>query len=181
MRIISGKARGTKLETVEGLKTRPTADRVKEAMFNLIQFDIQGGKVLDLFSGSGALGLEAASRGAEFVYLIEKNNECHKVIIRNIEKMKMEDSVKLIKSDVFVGMSRLNEKFDIIILDPPYGKDLVVEVIKHIENSGILSDKGLIVAEHSVDDIIPETLGKFSIFKQKKYGKIMVSIFSYDN
>lgn len=181
MRVISGKARGVRLNTIEGLDTRPTTDRIKESIFNLIQFNVQNAQVLDLYSGSGALGIEAASRGAEKVYLVENSRKCHDVILENLNNTKLTDLVELVKSDVMSGLNRLNMEFDVIIMDPPYGKNLVVPVMNSIEANARLAENGIIVVEHSITDILPETVGIFKQVKQKKYGKILISIYSYDN
>lgn len=181
MRVISGSARGTKLETLEGLATRPTTDRIKESIFNLIQFYIQDSTVLDMFSGSGALGLEAGSRGAKEVFLIENNKKCHDIIESNIKRCGLEEKVKLFKIDAFSGVSRLNQNLDVIILDPPYGEKLVSKALESISSSKLLNEDGIIVVEHSITDILEEKIHGFKMTRQKKYGKILVSIFSYDN
>lgn len=178
MRIISGKARGVRLESLEGLNTRPTTDRVKESLFNLIQFHIQDAHVIDFFSGSGALGIEAASRGATSVQLVEQERRCHKIIENNINRSKL-DNIELVKSDVMSSMSRL-KKADLIIMDPPYNKDLILPVLNGIEEYGLLEEEGIIVVEHSKDDVLEEKIGSFLLKKQKKYGITMISIFSYD-
>lgn len=180
MRVISGSARGVKLKTVEGLDTRPTTDRVKESIFNLIQFNIQRACVLDLFSGSGALGIEAASRGAEKVFLIEKDANCHDIIQSNLVNTKLTDKVTLIKSGVISGLKRLNEKFDVIIMDPPYGMNHVKPVMSSIEDNNLLAEKGIILVEHGINDELPEKIGTFSRIRQKKYGKILISIYGYE-
>ncbi len=180
MRVISGKARGKKLHTIEGLDTRPTTDRIKESIFNLIQFDIPDAKVLDLFAGSGALGIEAASRGAEQVKLVENSRKCHAVIEANIDDTNLGEVVSLFKSNVMSILLRLNEKFDVIIMDPPYGKGLVQQVIGVIDAENLLSEDGIIVIEHSIKDVLEEKIGSFVINKHKKYGKTLISVYSYD-
>jgi 16S rRNA (guanine(966)-N(2))-methyltransferase RsmD len=178
MRVISGKARGTILATIEGNKTRPTTDRVKESLFNLIQFHIQGAKVIDLFAGSGALGIEAASRGAESVVLVENYRKCHEAIEYNIDRTGLEN-ITLVKSEVMHSFARL-EQSDLIIMDPPYSQDLVTPTIEMISEHDLVTEDGIIVVEHSKIDILPETIGKFIRTKQKKYGISMISIYSYE-
>lgn len=178
MRVISGKARGTILATIEGTTTRPTTDRVKESIFNLIQFRIQKARVLDLFAGSGALGIEAASRGAESVTLVENFRKCHEAIEYNIEKTGLEN-IKLLKAEVMSCFMRL-ETYDVILMDPPYSKDFVVPAIEKILEHNILEENGIIVVEHSKVDVLPKTIGNLKLEKQKKYGIAMVSIYSYD-
>lgn len=180
MRVISGSARGVKLNTIEGLETRPTTDRVKESIFNLIQFNVQRANVLDLFSGSGALGIEAASRGAEKVFLIEKDMNCHNVIQSNLINTKLTDKVTLIKSGVISGLKRLNERFDVIIMDPPYGMNHVEPVMNSIQENSLLAENGIILVEHGIDDSLPEKIGIFSRIRQKKYGKTLISIYGYE-
>ncbi|MCH4890271.1 16S rRNA (guanine(966)-N(2))-methyltransferase RsmD [Acidaminobacter sp. JC074] len=178
MRVISGKARGTKLATIEGNNTRPTTDRVKESLFNLIQFDVIDAKVIDLFAGSGALGIEAASRGAKAVTLVENYRKCHEAIEYNIDRTGLEN-VKLLKSDVLSSFSRL-EKADLILMDPPYSQDFILPVLKKISEHNLLDAKGKIVIEHSKDDKLPVSYEGFVLLKQKKYGISMVSIFVHE-
>lgn len=175
MRVISGKARGTKLATIEGTTTRPTTDRVKESIFNLIQFYVQEARVADLFAGSGALGIEAASRGAMSVVLVENFRKCHEAIEYNIQKTGLEN-VTLMKSDVLSAIGRLDE-CDLIFMDPPYSQDFIVPVMNQISAYDVLSEDGRIVIEHSKNDVIPNKIGKYVMVKQKKYGISLVSIF----
>ena len=132
MRIISGKARGTKLYTLKGETTRPTLDRVKESLFNIIQEKIVGSSFLDVFSGSGAIGLEAASRGAKEVILCEKDKNAIMVIKKNIEKTHLE--VTLYETSYEKMLEKLNEKLDIIYIDPPYKTNLVYETVNNLIN-----------------------------------------------
>jgi len=178
VRVISGTARGTKLRTIEGLGTRPTTDRVKEAIFNLVQFHIRGSRILDLFAGSGSLGIEAASRGAEFVCAVESNNECIKILNENYTKTRLSDNAEIIKTDV-IGLlqsKRLKDGFDVIFMDPPYNKGFEVKALKAIRENALLNDQGIIVVEHSVDTEMTDTIEGYEIYKQKKYGITMVSV-----
>lgn len=175
MRVISGKARGTKLATIEGTTTRPTTDRVKESLFNLIQFHVQDAKVVDLFAGSGALGIEAASRGAESVVLVENFRKCHEAIMYNIEKTGL-DNVVLKKSDVMMAIATL-KPCDLILMDPPYSQELIVPVLTKLSECNVLLPEGRIVVEHSKDDDIPQRVANYVMVKQKKYGISMISIF----
>lgn len=179
VRIIAGSARGTKLETIEGLDTRPTTDRVKENIFNLIQFEIMEERVLDLFAGSGALGLEAASRGAECVVLVESNPTCAKVTQRNIDKSRMGDKVELQVKRVDQALLFLSSKepFHMIFMDPPYDKGLVVPTIESIDALGVLDESGMIVVEHNSKTSYPDVIGPFKLGKIKKYGSTAVSIY----
>jgi len=179
MRIISGKARGVKLISLDGLNTRPTTDRVKESIFNMINSYIYDSVVLDLFSGSGALGIEAASRGAKKVILVEHNSKCKEIINKNVEKSKLTDIIDIVIGDAeaFVKNSFKKIKVDLIFMDPPYKKDIVEPILDEIVKADILSENGIIVVEHSKEDNIPEIIGNLSIDRNKKYGKICVSIY----
>lgn len=178
MRVISGKARGTILATLEGTKTRPTTDRVKESLFNLIQFRLRGAAVLDLFAGSGALGIEAASRGAASVMLVENFRQCHEAIEYNVKRTGLEN-ITLLKAEVLSCFTRIG-KYDVIIMDPPYSKDLVVPTLEKIVEHNTLNEKGVVVVEHSKVDKLPERIGNLKLDRQKKYGIAMISIYSYD-
>ena len=148
MRIISGNARGTKLYTLEGNNTRPTLDRVKEALFNKINFQLEEAIVLDLFAGSGALGLEALSRGSKIAYFGENSHQAAKVIEKNIQKTKMQDKAKLIIKDYKKVLEDVKQiKFDIIFLDPPYATNYDIEAIELVVKFNLLKENGLIVLE----------------------------------
>ena len=134
MRIISGKARGTKLYTLDGTATRPTLDRVKESLFNIIQNDIEDSTVLDLFSGSGAIGLEFLSRGAKRAVLCDSSKDAIKIIKQNVQKTHFEEKVEVYNMEFTKLVERLqNQKFDIIYIDPPYKMDLAIKAIELIE------------------------------------------------
>ena len=174
MRIISGTARGTKLFTLEGKNTRPTLDRVKESLFNIIKNDICDSVVLDLFSGSGAIGLEFASRGAKKVYLCDNSKDATEIIQKNIEKTHLKDKVCLYNIDFKQMLLRLkDQKVDIIYLDPPYKTKFIYEAIEKILAYNILNQEGIIIAE--TDE--PERLLKeieileINIVDQRKYGR----------
>lgn len=179
MRIIAGKARGTKLDTIEGLDTRPTTDRVKENIFNLIQFEIMQERVLDLFAGSGALGLEAASRGADRVVLVEASPKCARVTQANIDKTRLGDCVNLMIKTADQAMKLLQgqEPFHVIFMDPPYDKGFVIPTIESIDSLGLLDDSGMIVVEHNSSSSYPDVIGSFELGKFKKYGSTAVSIY----
>ncbi len=175
MRIISGTAKGTKLYTLEGLATRPTLDRVKEAIFNIISKDIPEAKVLDLFSGSGAIGLEFASRGAEKVYLCDKSKDACDIIKKNTEKTHLEDKVKLYHEDFIKVIKELrNEKFDIVYLDPPYKTDFIkIAIIKLIENENLTQDTLIIAETDEKEKVLKqiEEINNIEIVNQRKYGR----------
>ncbi len=179
VRVIAGTARGTKLETIESFDTRPTTDRVKENIFNLIQFEIMDESVLDLFAGSGALGLEAASRGAGSVVMVEANPNCAKITQRNIDKTRMNDKVKLYIKSVEQSLMLLpnSDPFHVVFMDPPYDKGFVVPTIEHIDALGLVDESGIIVVEHNSNSKYPSVIGSFELGKTKKYGSVSVSIY----
>ena len=177
MRIISGTARGTKLFTLEGLDTRPTLDRVKEPLFNIINFDLEDAVVLDLFAGSGALGLEAISRGAKKVFLCEKNRNAANIVEKNIEKTKFQDQVILIRNDFEKAISfieQLNEKIDVVFIDPPYKTDLIKKSLEKILDSDILNDDFIIIAETDEPERILKDINilNINVFDTRKYGRV---------
>lgn len=178
MRVISGSARGVKLECLEGLETRPTTDRVKEAIFSMIQTHIMGANALDLFSGSGALGIELISRGAQHVTFIENNRHAMAIIEKNLEKTKTTPQARLLSMDVYKGIENLrNQVYNIIIMDPPYLKGEIKKCLAHFEQYTLLDQEGMIIIEHAINDPDLDDLSAyFTLERTKKYGKIGVSI-----
>ena len=174
MRVVSGKARGTKLNTLEGLDTRPTADRVKEALFSVICEYVPESIVLDLFSGSGALAIEALSRGADRAVLIEKNPKAGEVIRSNLEKTRLNTDAELIITDAFDFISITDRQFDIIFLDPPYRHGLCDRAMDIIIKRNLLAEDGIIICETSIEEEIKTEL---ALFKEKKYGKTKFLIY----
>jgi 16S rRNA (guanine(966)-N(2))-methyltransferase RsmD len=171
MRVISGSARGLKLKAPEGLGTRPTTDRIKESLFNIIAQDIYGCCFLDLFSGSGAMAVEALSRGAERAVLIDKDSQSIRSIRANVEAARVSDRAEIMSCDVMTGIAALGkrgERFDIIFMDPPYNKGLVQESLAQIVKAGILAEDGFIIAEQSQDDPQPEIDG-LNVYRVKDY------------
>lgn len=171
MRVITGSARGTKLETLEGVEVRPTTDRVKEAIFSAIQFDIEGRRVLDLFAGSGQLGIEALSRGAEKAVFTDVNASAIEVVKRNVKKAGFEKQAVISKGDYSQFLQFTKETFDIAFIDPPYGQGLVADAV--LKTAAKMSDHGIIVCEHSADVEVPESAGEFTVYRQYKYGKLV--------
>ena len=172
MRIIAGKSRGTKLYTLEGTTTRPTLDRVKESIFNIIQKDIQGSYFLDLFSGSGAIGLEAISRGAEKAILCDKSKEAINIIKKNIEKTHTAEQVELYNQDFEEVLKNLKEHIDIIYIDPPYDTNYIQKALKIIEQNEFVDDNTKIILETDDDKKVLEQIKdlKFEIIDRRKYG-----------
>lgn len=179
MRVIAGSARGIKLETLEGLDTRPTTDRVKEAVFSMIHPNIGGAVCLDLFSGSGSLGIELLSRGAKSVTFVEGNHQLKSIIISNLNKTKLMDQATLLFQDVYRSIEMLSgKKFDLILMDPPYLKGDIRKTLDLIAKYNLLNENGLVIAEHDIldTDILPCS-AYFESLKTKKYGKIGVTVF----
>jgi len=148
MRVISGSARGTKLKTIESNLTRPTLDRVKESLFNILQNNILDAVVLDLFAGSGAISIEFLSRGAKKTYICDKSKDAILVIKQNLDKTKLANSAVIINKDYSKCLDEIsNEKFDIIFLDPPYEADLSIDAIRKIKKLNLLKEHGIIIIE----------------------------------
>ncbi len=177
MRVITGTAKGIRLKTLEGMDVRPTTDRVKEGMFSSIQFELRDAKVLDLFAGSGQLGIEALSRGARQAVFVDASANSLSITRENLERTRLMDRAELHKMDAFAFLRRCPEEdFDFILLDPPYRKDILLELLP------ILGDKlkktGKIVCEHEKELQIPEKILNLQLQKQYFYGKIVVSVFA---
>lgn len=171
MRVISGSARGRKLKAPEGLTTRPTTDRIKESLFNIIAADLYECRFLDLFSGSGSMGIEAISRGAKKAVFVDNNRNSVAVINENIKATRFEERAEVMNCDISNAIARLGclgEKFDIIFMDPPYNKGLVESALTYIVKANILADDGYIIAEQSQEDKIPEVMG-LEVFRVKDY------------
>ena len=174
MRIISGRARGTKLYTLEGDSTRPTLDRVKESIFNIIQSDIKDSIFLDLFAGSGAIGLEAASRGAKKAILCDKSKEAMQIIKKNILKTHLENVVETYLLDFRALLNdKLNEKLDIVYIDPPYKSDFAIQAVNIILENNLITKDSLILVETDRKEEVEEKLKKVDvrIIDERKYGR----------
>lgn len=178
MRVITGSARGAKLKTLEGLATRPTSDRVKEAIFNIIQFGIEGRRVLDLFGGSGQLAIEALSRGAEYAVIVDESREAVNVIKDNLKKVRFDQNASVFQMDYLRYLSTSREKFDIIFLDPPYAEKMLENALRKISEIDILSEGGIIVCERPKEKEMPATVGDFICSKDYIYGKTAINIYS---
>ncbi len=177
MRVISGTAKGTVLKTPDGMTTRPTADRVKEAMFSIIQFDIPGANVLDLFAGTGQLGIEAISRGAKSAIFVDSQESACKLICGNLKKTKMDSQGRVIRSDYMNFLRNCKDKFEIIFLDPPYIEEFLENSLKFITEIDILQRNGIIVTERPLDKEFPWDFPGFSRSRDYKYGKTILTIY----
>lgn len=177
MRIVSGTARGTKLYTLEGLTTRPTLDRVKESLFNIIQNDVQDSVFLDVFSGSGAIGLEAASRGAKKVILCDKSKEAINIINKNIEKTHLSKKVELYNLDYEILLkTKINENVDIVYIDPPYDSDFAIKSVDIFINQNLVNEDSKIIIETDNENQILDKLKKrqIEIIDKRKYGRAVL-------
>ena len=175
MRVITGEARGRKLVTLEGEDVRPTTDRVKEGMFNIIQFDLEGANVIDLFAGSGQLGIEALSRGAKHCTFIDSASRSVEVVKQNLKTVGFEKRASVFCGDakMYIGLSKDN--FDIALLDPPYNKNIIDAVLPSVAEK--MTDYGVIICESALDEKLPETAGEFSIHREYRYGKIKLTAY----
>lgn len=171
MRIVSGKYRGKVLKEFELLTTKPTTDRVKESIFNLIQFDVQGAVVLDLFAGTGALGIEAISRGAEEVVFVDENINAIKLIKENLKGIEGSFSVNHVDYETYLNSTE--RKFDIVLLDPPYKTNFGIRAIDLLIKNNLLKENAIIIFETSEENDFEIDIKGFEI-KKKKYGKIVV-------
>lgn len=179
MRVITGTAKGRKLDTLSGTDVRPTTDMVKEAVFSAIQFDIEGRAFLDLFAGSGQMGIEALSRGAERATFIDANPDAVSVIKSNLAKTDFTDKSQVFRSDYFSFIASTNDRFDIAFIDPPYRLELLEKALTSV--CSVMKPHGIIICEHPTDVEAPDIIQGFSLKKQKKYGKILISIYRKDS
>ena len=181
MRVVSGLAKGVTLKTPDGLATRPTADRVKEAMFSIIQFDLPGTHVLDLFGGTGQLGIEAISRGAKSAVFVDQSESACSLIRENLKRTKFQNSAKVVRSDYLTFLQNTKEKFDIILLDPPYAEIFLENSLKMISEIDILQTNGIIVTERPVEKALSWDFPGYSRSRDYKYGKTLLTIYRKEN
>ena len=177
MRVITGKARGINLKTPDGLATRPTTDRVKEALFSIIQFDIPGSRVLDLFGGSGQLGIEALSRDAHSCVFIDEREAACRLIRENLKRTKLEAQAKVLRSDYLSYLASCHEMFDIILLDPPYAEIFLENALKMITEIDILQSGGIIVTERPLGKELPWDFPGYSRSRDYKYGNTLLTLY----
>lgn len=180
MRVISGKARGVTLMTPKGEQTRPTIDRVKEALFSIIQFDLPGARVLDLFGGTGQLGIEALSRGAKHAVFVDLREDACRLIKENLKRAKLESDATVIRSDYRQYLSRCKDKFDIVILDPPYAEVFLENALKIITEIDILQTGGIIIAERPLGKDLSWDFAGFTRSKDYKYGQVLLTLYRKD-
>ena len=182
MRVISGTARGMKLQSPKGLSTRPTTDRVKESMFNIISFRVRESRVLDIFAGSGALGIEALSRGAESCTFVDSSRESIGIINENLKKSRLGDRAEVISSTVESALSRLSdERFDMIFMDPPYCKGFIEPVLSSIAENAVLDADGIVVVEHDSSDKTPQSVKGLVKSDERTYGGTTISFYELED
>lgn len=175
MRVITGTARGRKLITLEGNELRPTSEKTKEAIFSIIQFSIEGSKVLDLFAGSGQLGIEALSRGAESCFFIDQNKHAVSIIKENLKNTELVKQATVLNTNARTFLMNTDESFNIAFLDPPYSKGLIEQLLPLVEKR--MEKDGLILCEFPFGETVPENLENFSLAKTYKYGKTSVALY----
>ena len=176
MRVITGSARGRRLGELKGMETRPTTDKVKESIFNCIQFDVADAHVLDLFAGTGQLGIEALSRGAADALFVDRRADAVKLIRENLALCRLEEHAQVVCGDSLAQLAALRRRFDIILLDPPYGSGLLQQAMERIVSFDILSPHGIMVAESAADETLPPLPAPYSVYREYRYGKIKVTI-----
>ncbi len=175
MRVIAGSARGRKLQTLEGFDVRPTTDKVKEAIFSSIQFDIPGATVLDLFAGSGQMGIESLSRGAEKAVFVDMSAKSLNVTKSNIASLDMQESALCYQADGRDFLRTDRNRYHIVFLDPPYNKGLIEEVLPLLEERMVAGGK--VICEHESELNLPESIGSLTMKKKYRYGKINVTVY----
>lgn len=175
MRVITGSARGRRLKSPEGADVRPTADKVKEAVFSVVQFDIDGSAVLDLFSGSGQMGVEALSRGAKSCVFVDSSRDSIGITKENVSAAGFRNQATVVTADSASYLRMCRNTFDLAFLDPPYGKGLLEQTLPLL--CGHMSDRGIVLCEHEKGLVLPENIGK--LFKRRlyRYGKVEVTVY----
>ena len=177
MRVITGTARGVRLKTPEGLDTRPTAERVKEALFSAIQFEIEGRRVLDLFAGRGQLGIEALSRGAEWAVFVDAGKSAAALVKENLRRAKLTEKAQVVQTDYLSYLSRCREKFGLIFLDPPYAENFLENALEKIVEFDILSSGGIIVAERPEGKELPQEFEGYTRSRDYRYGITLITLY----
>ena len=177
MRVIAGNARGTQLKTPDGMATRPTTDRVKEALFSILQFDLPGRRVLDLFGGTGQLGIEAISRGAKSAVFVDLGENACDLIRENLRRARMQEQGRVIRSDYMDYLCRCREQFDLIFLDPPYAEVFLENSLKKITEIDILQSGGIIVTERPIGKALSGEFPGFLRSRDYKYGKTLLTLY----
>ena len=175
MRVITGSARGMTLRTLEGDNVRPTTDKVKEAIFSAIQFDIEGRRILDLFAGSGQLGIEALSRGAESATFVDADKNAVKIVKENLAKTKLDSRASVAQTDSIAFLTMTDKIFDIAFVDPPYGIGLLQKALSKISKN--IADGGMVICEHPFKEELEEEYDGLVKYKEYKYSKVAVTVY----
>lgn len=175
MRVITGSARGTRLEAPEGQQTRPTSDMTKEAIFSILHFELEGAMVLDLFAGSGQMGIEALSRGARSCVFVDISRQAQEATRRNLAAAKLGERARVAAMEAESFLSGCKDKFDIALLDPPYGQGLLEKVLPALAEN--MNEGGVIVCEMERSETPPEAAGSFTLKKTYRYGKAKVATY----
>ncbi|AEF93942.1 methyltransferase [Desulfotomaculum nigrificans CO-1-SRB] len=184
MRIIAGSARGRTLKSPKGMSTRPTTDRVREALFNILAHQVPDSKFLDLFSGTGAVAIEALSRGAARAVLVEKDRSAATIILNNLKLCGFSEKAQVLVLDVQRAIQTLGKKkevFDLIFIDPPYKHGHEVPTMEGIERQGLLSPHGTLVVESNKSDLPPDLVGRLAAYRREKYGDTALTFYRYDS
>ncbi len=176
MRVITGSSRGRRLVTPNGDAVRPTTDNVKESVFSIIQFSIEGRQFLDAFAGSGQMGIEALSRGAAGAVFLDNSKASLAIVRQNLALTKLQERAKVIQTDTLSYLASCLERFDIAYLDPPYQQGLLQKALVLLPQ--VMQKSGVILCEHPADEVLPETVENFAAKKHYKYGKIMITVYS---
>jgi 16S rRNA (guanine966-N2)-methyltransferase len=177
MRVITGSARGRRLKELTGMETRPTTDKVKEGLFSAIQFDIEGRRVLDLFAGTGQLGIEALSRGASHAVFVDSRRDAAALVKENLALTQLDENATVLCADAVSYLRTCREKFDLVFLDPPYAQTLLETTLSLLTTIDILRPHGIIIAESPVEKCLPSLPEPYGIYREYRYGKIKLTIF----
>jgi len=177
MRVITGSAKGIRLKTPDGLKTRPTSDRVKEAVFSIVQFEVEGSRFLDLFAGTGQMGIEALSRGAVSAVFVDGWKDACQLVRDNLKLTRLSEKAKVVNSDYLSYLKNCREEFDIIFLDPPYAEIFLENSLNKISEIDILSDRGIIICERPAEKQLDLDISGLQRWKDYRYGKTWITVF----
>ena len=177
MRVISGSARGRRLNELQGMETRPTTDRVKEALFSIIQFELPGREVLDLFAGTGQLGIEALSRGAARCTFVDQRKDAAALVRENLKRTGLEDRARVVQGDALSYLMSCQEKFHVIFLDPPYQSGFLEKAMEAVSTFDILREHGIMICESPLDQVLPDLSQPYERGKDYRYGKIKLTVY----
>jgi 16S rRNA (guanine966-N2)-methyltransferase len=180
LRIIGGKFKGRRLFSVKGFRVRPTKDKHRESIFNMISQNLSGAIILDLFAGTGALGIEALSRGADFAVFVDNYPHSLSTISKNIHSCQLESKATILRWNILKNLNCLRPyTFDLVLMDPPYNIGAVPHALLNLQRCGCLKNEALIVVEHSSDEPFSDQFLSFKLYDQRRYGKTLVSFFNF--